>query len=416
MTNYLNQLGEKAKKASRFLAIAETTEKNKALSAIISQLKQDECLILEANQQDIAHGKEHNLPEAMIDRLLLTSDRLNSMCSDIQTIINLDDPIGLVDKMWKNENDLMIGKQRVPLGVIGMIYEARPNVTTDAATLCFKAGNAVILRGGKEAFYSNQALVQSMQKALLSIGFPTEAIQLVEDTSRETAQAFMQLNGYLDVLIPRGGANLIKTVVKTATVPVIETGTGNCHVYVDKYADIAMALEIVINGKCQRPSVCNATETVIIHEDILETFLPQLEKLLQPFNVELRADEKAGKLLTTYTQATEEDFATEFNDFILAVKTVSSFEEAIAHIDTFSTHHSEVIVTENYTRAQNFLKQIDAAAVYINASSRFTDGSVFGFGGEIGISTQKLHARGPMGLNELTSTKYIIYGSGQIRE
>lgn len=416
MTNYLNQLGQKAKKASQFLAIAETTDKNKALSAIISQLKQDESLILEANQQDIAHGKENNLPEAMIDRLLLTSDRLNSMCSDIQTIINLDDPIGLVDKMWKNENDLMIGKQRVPLGVIGMIYEARPNVTTDAATLCFKAGNAVILRGGKEAFYSNQALVQSMQKALLSIGFPTEAIQLVEDTSRETAQAFMQLNGYLDVLIPRGGANLIKTVVKTATVPVIETGTGNCHVYVDKYADIAMALEIVINGKCQRPSVCNATETVIIHEEILDTFLPQLEILLQPFNVELRADEKAGKLLTTYTQATEEDFATEFNDFILAVKTVSSFEEAIAHIDTFSTHHSEVIVTENYTRAQNFLKQIDAAAVYINASSRFTDGSVFGFGGEIGISTQKLHARGPMGLNELTSTKYIIYGSGQIRE
>ena len=416
MTDYLTILGKKAKIASRFLAVAKTKEKNNALEAIIKELQTDANLILEANQQDIKNAQVNNLPEAMIDRLLLTEERLENMCQDIQRIITLDDPIGLVDTMWKNENDLIIGKQRVPLGVIGMIYEARPNVTTDAATLCFKAGNAVILRGGKEAFHSNQALVQAMQKALAAVHFPKEAIQLVEDTSREMAQAFMQLNDYLDVLIPRGGANLIKTVVKTATVPVIETGTGNCHVYVDKEADIKMALDIVLNGKCQRPSVCNATETVVIHEDILEDFLPQLEKVLAPFHVELRADEKSAKLLTTYTQATEEDFATEFNDYILAIKVVADFDEAVNHIEQYTTNHSEVIVTENYTTSQQFLAQIDAAAVYINASSRFTDGSVFGFGGEIGISTQKLHARGPMGLMALTSTKYIIYGSGQIRE
>ena len=416
MTNLLITLGQQAKKAARFLAIASTKEKNNALTSIVKQLQQDKAILLAANKNDIIQAKKNNLPEAMIDRLLLTSERLDNMCQDIQTMIQLDDPIGLVDKMWKNEDNLLIGKQRVPLGVIGMIYEARPNVTTDAASLCFKAGNAVILRGGKEAFHSNKALVDSMQQALTTAGFPKECIQLIEDTSRETAKEFMQLNGYLDVLIPRGGANLIKTVVNTATVPVIETGTGNCHIYVDKDADLKMALNIVINGKCQRPSVCNATETVILHQDIMTEFVPLMEEALAPYKVELRADQQAKELLSTAVLATEEDFATEFNDYILAVKTVSDFSEAIEHIDTFSTRHSEVIVTENYTTAQHFLQQIDAAAVYVNASSRFTDGSVFGFGGEIGISTQKLHARGPMGLNELTSTKYIIYGSGQIRD
>ena len=416
MTNLLITLGQQAKKAARFLAIASTKEKNNALTSIVKQLQQDKAILLAANENDIIQAKKNNLPEAMIDRLLLTSERLDNMCQDIQTMIQLDDPIGLVDKMWKNEDNLLIGKQRVPLGVIGMIYEARPNVTTDAASLCFKVGNAVILRGGKEAFHSNKALVDSMQQALTTAGFPKESIQLIEDTSRETAKEFMQLNGYLDVLIPRGGANLIKTVVNTATVPVIETGTGNCHIYVDKDADLKMALNIVINGKCQRPSVCNATETVILHQDIMTEFVPLMEEALAPYKVELRADQQAKELLSTAVLATEEDFATEFNDYILAVKTVSDFSEAIEHIDTFSTRHSEVIVTENYTTAQHFLQQIDAAAVYVNASSRFTDGSVFGFGGEIGISTQKLHARGPMGLNELTSTKYIIYGSGQIRD
>ena len=416
MTDTLTVLGQQAKAAAKFLATAGTKEKNNALATIIKQLQQDKAFILAANQKDITLAKEKNTPTAMIDRLLLTSERIDSMCNDIDTMIGLSDPIGLVDTMWKNEDGLLIGKQRVPLGVIGMIYEARPNVTTDAASLCFKAGNAVILRGGKEAFHSNQALVSSMQEALKVANFPKEAIQLVTDTSRETARAFMQLNDYLDCLIPRGGANLIKTVVSTATVPVIETGTGNCHIYVDKEANLEMALNIVVNGKCQRPSVCNATETVIIHQDILATFLPLMESALAPFNVELRADELAQNFLKESTLATESDFATEFNDYILAIKTVTSIDEAIAHIDQYSTQHSEVIVTENYTASQQFLQQIDAAAVYVNASSRFTDGSVFGFGGEIGISTQKLHARGPMGLKELTSTKYIIYGNGQIRE
>ena len=416
MTYDLITLGEQAKVAARFLAMSEAEDKNNALQAIISQLEADEALILAANEKDVATAKENQMTSAMIDRLTLIPERLSGMRNDIHTLSGLKDPIGTVDTMWKNEDGLMIGKQRVPLGVIGMIYEARPNVTTDAATLCFKSGNAIILRGGKEAFHSNQALVASMQKALVNVGFPQYAIQLVEDTSRETAQAFMKLNGYLDVLIPRGGASLIQTVLKTATVPVIETGTGNCHVYVDKDADLEMALNIVVNGKCQRPSVCNATETLIVHQDIADSFLKKLEPALAPFEVELRADKKAAASLKVSIPATEEDFATEFNDFILAVKVVDSYEEAVAHIHQYTTHHSEVIVTENYTTSQNFLKQIDAAAVYINASSRFTDGSVFGFGGEIGISTQKLHARGPMGLNELTSTKYIIYGNGQVRK
>ncbi|AQP53561.1 glutamate-5-semialdehyde dehydrogenase [Vagococcus penaei] len=411
----LEHLGQLAQQAARFLALASTTDKNKTLSLIARYLLDYQDDILVANAKDIHEAKEHGLNQSMIDRLLLTSERLEVMANDILTIVTLPDPIGTSDDVWKNANDLTIMKQRVPLGVIGIIYESRPNVTTDAASLCFKSGNAIILRGGKEAIHSNIALVDVMQRALLAAGFPKEAIQLVTDTSRETARHFMQLNDYLDVLIPRGGANLIQTVVKTATVPVIETGTGNCHVYVDQDAQLDMAVNIVVNGKCQRPSVCNATETVIVHKAIAHEFLPQLAQKLATYQVALRSNEAGLAFLPNATLATEIDYETEFLDYILAVKVVDSFEEAIQHIQTFSTHHSEVIVTDNYFTAQQFTKQIDAAAVYVNASSRFTDGSVFGFGGEIGISTQKLHARGPMGLKELTSTKYIVLGNGQTR-
>lgn len=411
----LTILGQQAKVAARTLSIATTAQKNQALKAIIQSLNTYESEILAANQKDIAAAKENGISDSMIDRLLLTSERLKAMQADIQTIIDLNDPIGSMDKVWVNEDNLSIGKQRVPLGVVGIIYESRPNVTTDAACLCFKSGNAIILRGGKEALHSNKALVNAMQSALEANSFKKETIQLIEDTSRETAREFMQLNDYLDVLIPRGGANLIQTVVKTATVPIIETGTGNCHVYVDAEAQIQMAIDIVVNGKCQRPSVCNAIETVIVHEGIAANFLPQLEEALAPYKVELRADHVAKKYLAHAKDATEEDYATEFLDLILAVKTVSSLDDAMIHIDQYSTRHSEVIITDNYFTSQRFVKEVDAAAVYINASSRFTDGSVFGFGGEIGISTQKLHARGPMGLNELTSIKYVILGTGQTR-
>ncbi|MGY3765712.1 glutamate-5-semialdehyde dehydrogenase [Vagococcus vulneris] len=412
----LNQLGSRAKTAARFLATCSTKEKNSALQHIADTLRTETDIILAANQKDINSATKNGLTDAMIDRLRLTFKSIQVMAHDIETIISLPDPIGTMDHVWKNEDDLTIGKQRVPLGVIGIIYESRPNVTTDASSLCFKAGNAIILRGGKEAFHSNQVLVKLMQQALSQCHIPQEAIQLLQDTSRETAREFMQLSDYLDVLIPRGGSNLIKTVVNTATVPVIETGTGNCHVYVDQDAQIDMAVSIVVNGKCQRPSVCNATETVIVHEAIATTFLPKLEAALAPFNVELRSDSQGMSWLTDSILATDDDYATEFLDYILAVKIVSSVDEAIEHIHTYSTQHSEVIVTDNYFTSQIFTQQVDAAAVYVNASSRFTDGSAFGFGGEIGISTQKLHARGPMGLNELTSSKYIILGSGQIRQ
>lgn len=412
---YLANMGKEAKKAARFLNRATTKDKNTALRTITTYLNNQKEYLVSENQKDIKQAKENGLTDSMIDRLLLTNERIDNMIQDINTIIDLADPIGTVDHMWRNEDNLLIGQQRVPLGVIGIIYESRPNVTTDAASLCFKSGNAIILRGGKEAIHSNTALVAVMQEALEAIHFPKLAIQLIEDTSRDVAKEFMQLNDYLDVLIPRGGANLIKTVIQTATVPVIETGTGNCHVYVDKDAQLDMAQKIVVNGKCQRPSVCNATETLLVHKDIAADFLPLVEKELAAYHVEMRADDVACAYLSDATLATRADFDTEFNDFILAIKVVDSLEEALEHIDTFSTHHSEVIVTDNYFTSQTFLQQVDAAAVYVNASSRFTDGSVFGFGGEIGISTQKLHARGPMGLNELTTTKYIIYGEGQIR-
>lgn len=411
----LIQLGEKAKKAARTLARASSSEKNEALKLMSQALVTHTETILTANALDLTAAKENGITQNMMDRLILTQERIESMANGIIEIADLPDPIGRVDGMWKNEAGLTIGKQRVPLGVIGIIYESRPNVTTDAGTLCFKAGNAVILRGGKEAINSNKALVRILQDALESTVFPSSVIQLVEDTTRESSKEMMRLNRYLDVLIPRGGAKLIQAVLETATVPVIETGTGNCHVYIDKDAQLTMATDIIVNAKCTRPSVCNAAETLLIHEDVAEAFLPVIEKALAPWNVELRADEKALSYLKKAIPATQDDWETEFLDFILAVKVVSSLDEAIEHIDRYSTGHSEAIVTDNYAAGLQFHREVDSAAVYINASTRFTDGFEFGFGAEIGISTQKLHARGPMGLNELTSSKYIIFGEGQIR-
>ncbi|WP_176332617.1 glutamate-5-semialdehyde dehydrogenase [Candidatus Enterococcus lemimoniae] len=412
----LTQLGQQAKETAYQLGLLDTKIKNDLLLHMAAELEKNTAKILLENQKDLATAKENGITETMLDRLRLTEARITEMADGIRQVATLPDPIGEVDKMWKNEDGLMIGKQRVPLGVIGIIYESRPNVTTDAASLCFKTGNAVILRGGKEAFHSNQILVTVLQQALEQKGASPFAIQFVDDTSRETAQKLMKLNDYLDVLIPRGGANLIKTVLTTATVPVIETGTGNCHVYIDKEAQLEMATNIVVNAKCQRPSVCNSAETLLIHQDVAAAFLPVIEKALNEYKVELRADERAIAIFEQAIPATEEDWETEFNDYILAVKVVDSLDEAIHHINRYNTKHSESIVSDNYFATQQFLQQVDAAAVYANASTRFTDGFVFGFGAEIGISTQKLHARGPMGLAELTSTKYIVYGDGQYRK
>lgn len=411
----LVELGEKAKKSSRYLAQASSKEKNTALQLMSQALLENTSAILAANLQDLAAAKENHIAETLLDRLVLNEERLQAMADGLVQIAELPDPIGLVSGMWKNEAGLTIGKQSVPLGVIGIIYESRPNVTTDAGALCFKSGNAVILRGGKEAIHSNKALVTVLQQALAKTNFPTTAIQLVEDTTRETSRDMMRLNRYLDVLIPRGGTRLIQTVMETATVPVIETGTGNCHVYIDKDAQLKMATDIIVNAKCSRPSVCNAAETLLIHEDVAAEFLPAIEAALAEYHVELRADETALSILKKSQPATEEDWETEFLDFILAVKVVSSLDEAINHINQYSTGHSESIVTDNYFAGQQFHREVDSSTVYINASTRFTDGFEFGFGAEIGISTQKLHARGPMGLAELTSSKYIVFGEGQIR-
>lgn len=412
----LTQLGKQAKETAYQLGLMDTKTKNDLLQFMADELEKNIDSILTENRKDLAAAKENGITDTMLDRLRLTGERIKDMADGIRQVSTLPDPIGEVDKMWKNEDGLMIGKQRVPLGVIGIIYESRPNVTTDAASLCFKTGNAVILRGGKEAFHSNQILVTILQQALEKNGASPFAIQFVDDTSRETAQHLMKLNDYLDVLIPRGGANLIKTVLTTATVPVIETGTGNCHVYIDKDAQLEMATNIIVNAKCQRPSVCNSAETLLIHQEVAADFLPVIEKALSEYNVELRADERAIAIFEQAIPATEEDWETEFNDYILAVKVVDSLNEAIHHINRYNTKHSESIISDNYFATQQFLQQVDAAAVYANASTRFTDGFVFGFGAEIGISTQKLHARGPMGLAELTSTKYIVYGDGQYRK
>ncbi|HFX3837780.1 TPA: glutamate-5-semialdehyde dehydrogenase [Enterococcus faecium] len=412
----LMQLGQQAKDSAQQLALMPTNRKNELLVQMAKTIKKNQQAIIEANQKDLEKAVENNISETMQDRLQLTPERINAMAAEIEKIASLDDPIGKVDEMWTNTDGLRIGKKRVPLGVIGIIYESRPNVTTDAASLAFKSGNAVILRGGKEALFSNQLLVQLLQQVLVSAGESPYAIQFVDDTSHETAGQLMRLTEYLDVLIPRGGAKLIQRVKEQATVPIIETGTGNNHVYIDKEAQLSMAVKIIVNAKASRPSVCNAAETLLIHSEIAPFFLPAIEKELVEHGVSLRADARALEYLETAALAEEADWDTEYLDYILAVKVVDSLSEAIAHINRHNTKHSETIVTDSYSASQRFLNEVDAAAVYVNASTRFTDGSVFGFGAEIGISTQKLHARGPMGLNELTSTKYIIYGDGQIRE
>ena len=412
----LMQLGQQAKDSAQQLALMPTNRKNELLIQMAKTIKKNQQAIIEANHKDLEKAVENNISETMQDRLQLTPERINAMAAEIEKIASLDDPIGKVDEMWTNTDGLRIGKKRVPLGVIGIIYESRPNVTTDAASLAFKSGNAVILRGGKEAFFSNQLLVQLLQQVLVSAGESPYAIQFVDDTSHETAEQLMRLTEYLDVLIPRGGAKLIQRVKEQATVPIIETGTGNNHVYIDKEAQLSMAVKIIVNAKASRPSVCNAAETLLIHSEIAPFFLPAIEKELVEHGVSLRADARALEYLETAALAEEADWDTEYLDYILAVKVVDSLSEAIAHINRHNTKHSETIVTDSYSASQRFLNEVDAAAVYVNASTRFTDGSVFGFGAEIGISTQKLHARGPMGLNELTSTKYIIYGDGQIRE
>ncbi|MGC3137211.1 glutamate-5-semialdehyde dehydrogenase [Enterococcus faecium] len=412
----LMQLGQQAKDSAQQLALMPTNRKNELLVQMAQTIKKNQQAIIEANHKDLEKAVENNISETMQDRLQLTPERINAMATEIEKIASLDDPIGKVDEMWTNTDGLRIGKKRVPLGVIGIIYESRPNVTTDAASLAFKSGNAVILRGGKEAFFSNQLLVQLLQQVLVSAGESPYAIQFVDDTSHETAGQLMRLTEYLDVLIPRGGAKLIQRVKEQATVPIIETGTGNNHVYIDKEAQLSMAVNIIVNAKASRPSVCNVAETLLIHSEIAPFFLPAIEKELVEHGVSLRADARALEYLETAALAEDTDWDTEYLDYILAVKVVDSLDEAIAHINRHNTKHSETIVTDSYAASQRFLNEVDAAAVYVNASTRFTDGSVFGFGAEIGISTQKLHARGPMGLNELTSTKYIIYGDGQIRE
>lgn len=412
----LQQQGQAAKEASYVLAIAGTTKKNEALAAIADILTVRGQEWLDANAQDVAAARENGMRPALLDRLTLTPERIGGIVEGIRQIIALPDPIGRVDRMDRRPNGLIIGRRRVPLGVIAIIYEARPNVTVDAAALCLKSGNVCILRGGKEAIRSNRCVVALMREALLSAGLPENCISLVQDTSRESANELMHLEAYVDVLIPRGGAGLIRTVAKEASVPVIRTGEGICHVYVDNEADLDMAADILYNAKCSRPSVCNAAECVLVQEDVAEEFWKKALPLLEQKNVELRADEAALEILGERAKpASESDWDTEYDDYILAVRTVKNLEEAITFVNAHGTGHSESIVTSNYFKAQRFLDAVDAAAVYVNASTRFTDGGEFGLGAEIGISTQKMHARGPMGLEELTSSKYVIYGEGQVR-
>lgn len=411
----LEELGQQAKAAARVLAVTPTGKKNEALMAMAAGLRSREEEILAANKLDLRDGENKGLSKALLDRLLLNGKRIAEMADGLEAIAALPDPVGEVVGMWTRPNGLQIGKMRVPLGVIGIIYESRPNVTVDAAGLCLKTGNAVILRGGSEAFRSNKAIAVILCEAVESVGLPGKAIQLVETTDREAVQAMLKLNQYLDVLIPRGGAGLIQNVVQNATVPVIETGVGNCHVYVDAGADLQMAKEIIINAKTQRPGVCNAMETLLVHRAEAASLLPELALDLAAKGVEIRGCPQTRNLIETAKEALEEDWYTEFLDLILAVKVVENMEEAIEHIAKYGTRHSEAIVTKDYSRARYFLQHVDAAAVYVNASTRFTDGFQFGFGAEIGISTQKLHARGPMGPEELTTFKYIVYGEGQIR-
>ena len=407
--------GKQAKEASYFLGNVTSEQKQQALYKMATALLDQQEAILKANELDVEKAVQKGTSKAMLDRLSLNEERIHGMADGLRQVAALADPVGEVLSMAKRPNGLQIGQQRVPIGVIGIIYEARPNVTCDAAGLCLKAGNAVILRGGSEAFYSNQAIVSVLSQAAASAGLPEHSVQLIEDTSRETALELMKLNEYIDVLIPRGGAGLIEAVVKNATVPVIETGTGNCHVYVDEEYDRDMAANIVINAKTSRPAVCNSAEKLIIHERAAHEFLPIIVPALREKDVEVRGDDRALTIVPDLVPAADEDWKKEYLDFIMAVKIVDDIDEAISHINVHSSHHSEAIVTTNYAHAQRFLQRVNSAAVYVNASTRFTDGEEFGFGAEIGISTQKLHARGPMGLKELTTLKYIIYGDGQIR-
>lgn len=413
----LETQGLAAKYAARVLAVAGADLKNKALDAICRGLMDHREEILSANEKDLTAARESGMIPALIDRLALDIKRIEGIVEGVRQVAALPDPIGQVTKMERRPNGLIIGRRRVPLGVVGIIYEARPNVTVDAAALCLKSGNAVILRGGKEAIHSNTAAVGIMRDALELVGLPRDCVALVTDTSRDSAHELMNLTGCLDVLIPRGGRGLIQSVVKNARVPVIETGSGVCHVYVDEYANLQMAAEIIFNAKCSRPSVCNAAECLLVHRAVAREFLPMAWEFLKRRNVELHGDPMTREILgeVTVVPATEEDWDAEYGDYKLAVRVVSDVEEAMDFIAEHGTGHSEAIVTENYTVAQNFLDQVDAAAVYVNASTRFTDGFEFGLGAEIGISTQKMHARGPMGLEELTSSKYIIYGNGQVR-
>ncbi|MDM8272982.1 glutamate-5-semialdehyde dehydrogenase [Ligilactobacillus salivarius] len=415
MTVDLNKMGQAAREASRQLALLGEQKKNQVLETVAQELLAKADEIIAANKVDLENAT--NMPEKFIDRLKIDNDRIAAMAEGVRQVAQLADPIGKIDAGWVNYAGLQIEKKRVPLGVVGMIFEARPNVTVDASALCFKSGNAVILRGGKEALQTNIKITKVIRQALEQEGINPDAVQVITETSHELANEFMQLTDYLDVLIPRGSARLIQTVLNTAKVPVIETGAGICHVYVDKFADKKIAVEITTNAKVQRPSVCNAIENLVIHQDVAQEYLPAIADELQKYNVELRGDEKVCEILgDKATLATAEDWDTEYNDYIIAIKIVSSIDDAIDFINEHNTKHSEAIITENYIRSQKFLDEIDAACVYVNASTRFTDGFEFGFGAEIGISTQKLHARGPMGLEALTSTKYVIRGNGQIRK
>lgn len=420
----LEELCKRAEEASRLTATLGTQAKNEALLAVADALLAHDDEIIAANEKDLCRGRENHMPQGLLDRLLLDKGRIAQMAEGLRQVAALEDPIGEVISMKQRPNGLRIGQKRVPLGVVGMIYEARPNVTVDAFGLCFKTGNAVILKGGSDAISSNIAIVSVIGETLAACGLPKEAVSLIEDTSRETAAAFMKMNEYVDVLIPRGGAGLIRAVVNQATIPVIETGTGNCHIFVDESADLDMAVSIIMNAKTQRIGVCNACESLVLHENIVDALMPKLVEALQTKDVELHGDARSLSAVADpalplkrelLLPADETDWGKEYLDYIISAKTVSGIDEAIAHINRYNTGHSEAIITNNYTNAERFLNEIDAACVYVNASTRFSDGFEFGFGAEIGISTQKLHARGPMGLLALTSTKYIIYGNGQVR-
>ena len=411
----LISMGQKAKEASYELSVASPGQKNEALTFMAEELIKAKEEIIKANEIDRQNAIKKGITDALLDRLSLDDSRIEAMAQGLLDIVKLQDPVGEVTNMWQMPNGLQIGQKRVPIGVLGIIYESRPNVTSDAAGLCLKSGNAVILRGASDAINSNKAVAKALVAGIKRSGLPQECVQLLEDTSRETAREMMRLNDYIDVLIPRGGAGLIKSVVQNATVPVIETGTGNCHIFVDETADLEMAKAIVLNAKVQRPGVCNAAEKLLVHESIANEFLPTIVKALRENGVEVRGCDKAQAIVDDIKVIEEPEWHQEYLDLIIAVKVVKDVDEAIKHINKYNTGHSESIVTESYKNSQKFLQRVDAAAVYVNASTRFTDGGEFGFGGEIGISTQKLHARGPMGLKELTTSKYIIFGDGQIR-